>query len=61
MTIAGSGDASVKTGLAIHIYTCNIPMVNKAFYNSDGDMLIVPQKGALRVQTEFGWMFVNQV
>ena len=29
-------------------YSCNAPMENKAFYNSDGDLLIVPQLGALR-------------
>ena len=29
------------------------------FYNSDGDFLIVPQKGALNITTEFGKMVVN--
>lgn len=29
-------------------------MKNKAFYNSDGDFLIVPQKGVLYIKTEFG-------
>ena len=28
------------------------------FYNSDGDLLIVPQKGALHVTTEMGRMAV---
>ena len=28
------------------------------FYNSDGDLLIVPQKGALLVTTEMGRMAV---
>jgi homogentisate 1,2-dioxygenase len=57
-TICGGGDARSRNGLNIHIYTCNVSMVDKAFYNSDGDFLIVPQKGTLRVLTEFGKLTV---
>ncbi|XP_056643135.1 homogentisate 1,2-dioxygenase [Diorhabda sublineata] len=53
-TIGGAGDSRCKNGLAIHIYSCNISMSNKAFYNSDGDFLIVPQSGNLKIKTEFG-------
>lgn len=34
-------------------------MKNKSFYSSDGDFLIVPQKGVLNIKTEFGKMTVN--
>ena len=34
-------------------------MQNRAMYNSDGDMLIVPQQGKLSITTEFGRMEVN--
>jgi homogentisate 1,2-dioxygenase len=34
-------------------------MVDSAFYSSDGDMLIVPQQGTLRVVTEFGLLKVD--
>jgi len=57
-TIAGAGDPSLKTGCAMHIYACNVAMKNKAFNNSDGDLLIVPQQGDLSIQTEFGWLHV---
>merc|ERR1711936_1549245 len=42
---------------------CNISMTNKAFYNSDGDFLIVPQQGTLDIKTEFGKMkvFPNEI
>jgi homogentisate 1,2-dioxygenase len=40
VTIAGAGDPSSKSGIAIHIYTANQNMIDKAFYNSDGDFLI---------------------
>jgi len=58
-TIAGNGDPTLKEGLAIHVYTANASMGNKAFCNNDGDMLILPQQGRLDVQTEFGKMMVR--
>lgn len=53
-TIAGNGDPTSGEGLAIHIYTANASMENKACCNNDGDMLIMPQQGRLDLQTEFG-------
>lgn len=58
-TVCGAGDPKVRTGLAIHVYTCNSGMVDKAFYNSDGNLLIVPQQGNLYITTEFGKMLVE--
>lgn len=34
-------------------------MNKKAFVNSDGEFLVVPQQGALDIQTEFGHLFVQ--
>lgn len=34
-------------------------MTKRAFVNSDGDFLIVPQQGALDIQTEFGMLYVQ--
>lgn len=53
-TICGAGDAKSRHGIAIHVYLCNTSMTDKAFYNSDGDFLIVPQEGTLAITTEFG-------
>lgn len=58
-TIAGSGDPTLLEGLATHIYTANTSMNSKAFVNADGEFLIVPQQGALDIQTEFGPLFVQ--
>lgn len=58
VTLAGAGDCTTKGGLAVHIYTATKSMENKSFYNSDGDMLIVPQQGTLTIQTEMGWLEV---
>ncbi|AEP09722.1 homogentisate 1,2-dioxygenase [Micavibrio aeruginosavorus] len=53
-TIAGNGDADSWSGLAVHLYACNAAMHNRFFYNADGEMLIVPQQGTLRLKTEMG-------
>merc|ERR1712013_530872 len=58
-TIAGAGDTKTRHGIAIHVYTCNKAMGDRAFYNSDGDFLIVPQQGNLKITTEFGRMIVK--
>ena len=36
-------------------------MTNRAMYNSDGDMLLVPQQGKLNITTELGRMEVGRV
>jgi homogentisate 1,2-dioxygenase len=58
-TISGHGDPASKEGLAVHVYTANASMNNKAFCNNDGDILIIPQEGRLEIQTEFGRMMVR--
>lgn len=59
-TVGGSGDpASGGTGFAVHVYVANASMGDRAFVNGDGDFLIVPQQGTLRVTTEMGRMTVE--
>ncbi|KAI9759961.1 MAG: hypothetical protein M4579_001994 [Chaenotheca gracillima] len=58
-TMAGSGDPTLREGIATHMYLANASMKQKAFVNSDGDYLILPQQGALDIQTEFGPLFVQ--
>lgn len=47
------------TSVAIHIYLANSSMANKCLTNTDGDFLIVPQVGTLRIMTEFGLLIVE--
>jgi homogentisate 1,2-dioxygenase len=54
ITIAGNGSADSQIGVAIHVYTANRSMQDRFFYNADGEMLIMPQQGALSLRTEFG-------
>lgn len=45
--------------MSIHLYACNKSMEKEAFYSSDGDLLIVPQQGALLIKTELGRIRVD--
>ena len=47
-TIAGNG------ACGIHIYAATASMVDRYFYDADGELLIVPQQGRLRLATEMG-------
>ena len=53
-TYATCGDARMQHGVGVHGYAINRPMVDRAFYDADGDLLFVPQDGALVLVTEFG-------
>ncbi|HUQ24138.1 MAG TPA: homogentisate 1,2-dioxygenase [Burkholderiales bacterium] len=52
-TIAGSGDPAMQAGLAVHIYRANRAM-KRYFWNADGELMLVPQQGALEIFTELG-------
>ncbi|CAI4222209.1 unnamed protein product [Auanema sp. JU1783] len=58
-TVCGGGDVISRSGLSVHLYACNSSMNSRAFYNADGDFLIVPQQGSLEVTTEFGRLLVE--
>ncbi|MEO8152342.1 MAG: homogentisate 1,2-dioxygenase [Rhizobacter sp.] len=53
-TMAVNGDADAQVGIAAHIYLANTSMTDSAFVNADGEMLLVPQQGALTITTELG-------
>jgi len=54
VTIAGSGEPAAQAGLAVHIYRCNRSMRARYFYDADGELMLVPQQGALSIFTELG-------
>ena len=58
-TLAANGDAQAQTGIAAHIYLANRSMQRRAFVNADGEMLLVPQQGRLRIVTEMGVLEVR--
>ncbi len=54
VTMAGNGDPAAMSGCAIHVYAANRSMTDRFFSSSDGELLILPQAGRLRLCTEFG-------
>jgi homogentisate 1,2-dioxygenase len=57
--VAGNGSPETHSGCAIHLYAANQPMQRRFFYSADGEMLIVPQLGALILDTEQGRLHVE--
>ncbi len=53
-TMVVNGDADAQTGMAAHVYLAGRSMDRRAFVNADGEMLLVPQQGALTITTELG-------
>ena len=58
-TMAGNGSAAAQTGIGIHLYAANRSMHGRFFYDADGELLIVPQSGRLRIATELGVLEVE--
>lgn len=54
VTLAGSGSADAQSGLAVHVYRANRSMTDRYFVNADGEMMFVPQQGAIGLFTELG-------
>jgi homogentisate 1,2-dioxygenase len=52
--IAGNGSPEIHAGCAIYVFAANQPMRKRYFYSADGELLIVPQLGALTLDTELG-------
>ncbi len=53
-TLGGNGSPALGDGAAVHLYAANASMVDTAFFNADGEFLLVPQSGRLRIVTEMG-------
>jgi homogentisate 1,2-dioxygenase len=54
VTMAGNGSPESQVGCGIHLYAANRSMQHRYFYDADGELLIVPEFGRLRLATEFG-------
>ncbi len=49
-----NGDPQGLTGVSLSRYACNQSMGNQALFSADGEMLIIPEQGRLRITTEMG-------
>ena len=53
-TMTTAGDALSQSGMAAHVYAFNTDMEDDYFFNADGELLLVPELGAIRIFTELG-------
>lgn len=58
-TMAGNGSPAAMHGVGIHLYAANRDMQDRWFYDADGELLVVPQQGRLRIATELGVLEVE--
>ena len=58
-SLCGNGSPTLQLGMSMHVYLINRSMVDTAFSNADGEMLIIPEQGSLRVVTELGVLVVG--
>lgn len=57
-TISATNPSEQADGVSVHLYAANTSM-QRAFFNADGEWLIVPQAGRLRLVTELGVLDVE--
>ncbi|KAF1704438.1 homogentisate 1,2-dioxygenase [Pseudoxanthomonas suwonensis] len=53
-TVAGNGSPAAQAGVGVHLYAADRDMAGRYFYDADGELLLVPQQGRLRIATELG-------
>ena len=58
-TLGGNGSPDAHSGCGIHWYAANRSMQGRFFYDADGELLIVPQQGAVWLATELGVLEVR--
>jgi homogentisate 1,2-dioxygenase len=58
VTMLANRDPSDLEGVAVHLYRASKSMTNRVFVDADGELLIIPQQGTLRIATELGRMEV---
>ncbi len=58
-TMAGNGSAAGQAGCGVHLYALTADMTSRFFYDADGELLLVPQQGALELRTEMGRLQVK--
>ena len=58
-TVAANGDVDAQTGIGALVYLANASMGQRALVNADGELLLVPQQGRLRITTELGLLDVR--
>jgi homogentisate 1,2-dioxygenase len=58
-TLGGNGDSKTRAGIAVHLYAANRSMQDRYFVDADGELLFVPELGAVILHTELGPLRVD--
>jgi len=58
VTMLANRDPADLEGVAVHVYRASRSMERRLFVDADGELLVIPQSGTLRIATEFGWLEV---
>jgi len=58
VTMLANRDPADLEGVAVHLYRASKSMQRRIFVDADGELLLIPQSGALRICSEFGRMDV---
>jgi homogentisate 1,2-dioxygenase len=54
VTMTTAGDVNTQVGMAAHVYAATAAMGDQYFMNADGEFMLVPEMGGLRLRTELG-------
>ncbi|MEQ8235047.1 MAG: homogentisate 1,2-dioxygenase, partial [Gammaproteobacteria bacterium] len=54
VTVAANGDVALQLGIGVHLYAMTQPMATRCLVDADGELLLLPQSGAIVVRTECG-------
>lgn len=54
VTMMANRDPADLEGVAVHVYRANRDMADRAFFNADGELLLIPEQGRLDLRTEMG-------
>jgi homogentisate 1,2-dioxygenase len=54
VTMLANRDPADLEGVAVHVYRASKSMDRRVFVDADGELLVIPQEGTLRIATEFG-------
>jgi homogentisate 1,2-dioxygenase len=57
-TLGATGNVVQRNGIALHLYAATVSMTDRYFADSDGELLLIPETGALLLHTEFGRLAV---
>jgi homogentisate 1,2-dioxygenase len=52
--VCANGDLQSQQGIGVYVYAANRSMTDRFFYDADGELLVVPQQGSLKLATELG-------